>query len=380
MTTAPKLVLAGLLLTALPAAAADFTVRMEVVDPAIAGDVKMVGDIDGDGRPDLVVGGSKDDKLNWYRNPTWRKTVILAPMTEFTTDGALGDVDGDGDIDIVIFDGEGAKNLHWYENPRPNNSPMAGFRWRRHVVGGTGSWGKDVELGDFDRDGRLDIAVRSADTLFIFFQETGDRWTRRALPARRLGSEGLASGDIDGDGNIDLVLDGAWLRNPGRGRARDPLAWSEQEIGPAYGTFKAVVADFDGDGRPDVAYSSSEGTADVAWYGQGADGRWTRHVVLAAVERAHTLQAADMDGDGDIDLVIGQMHTSDEKKILLAENLNGRGAEWTIHVIGTGGLHNGVVADLNGDGRPDLFGANYTGTPPVRVWLNLPPGERQPQE
>jgi hypothetical protein len=62
-----------------------------IVDAANAGDCKMAGDIDGDGFPDLIIGGSPKEKLVWYQWPTCRKTEVAVPAVEFTTDGALAD-------------------------------------------------------------------------------------------------------------------------------------------------------------------------------------------------------------------------------------------------------------------------------------------------
>ena len=69
-----------------PAAAAVLFQYLEV-DPAVAGDCKAAGDLDGDGFPDLVVGGMPGEGLNWYRYPHWNRTVIAVPGNEFTTAG-----------------------------------------------------------------------------------------------------------------------------------------------------------------------------------------------------------------------------------------------------------------------------------------------------
>ncbi|MCB8982722.1 MAG: VCBS repeat-containing protein [Ardenticatenaceae bacterium] len=329
--------------------------------------------------PDLVLGGMPGEKLNWYHYPTWQKTVIATPNNEFTTDGRLGDVDGDGDLDIVVPDGDGVDNLVWFENPRPLGNPFTGSAWTRHVVGTIGSWGKDVHVSDFDSNGFLDIATRDHDTAMIFFQMSAGVWSKVNLSGLNLGSEGMSSGDVDGDTNVDLVLRGQWVRNPGGAAARTPGNWTPFDIGPADTDFKALVADLNQDGHMDVLFSSSENTADVNWWSaDGGDptGTWTKHTIVADLERCHTLQAADMDHDGDMDVVLGQMHTSTAQEIMVWFNTNGQATAWSKQVVGTGGLHNGVVADIGRDGDYDIYGANWTGNPPARLWVNQlnPPG------
>ena len=339
----------------------------------IAGDVKLVGDIDGDHFPDLVLGGMPGEKLNWYHYPTWQKTVIATPNNEFTTDGRLGDVDGDGDLDIVVPDGDGSDNLVWFENPRPSGNPFSGSQWLRHTIGTIGGWGKDVHLADFDDNGFLDVATRDQDTAMIFFQMSANTWISMNFNGLNLGNEGMSSGDVDSDSHVDLIVRGQWVRNPGGSAARTPGNWTPYNIGPADSDFKALVADLNHDGHMDVLFSSSENTADVNWW--SADGgdptsTWTKHTIVAELERCHTLQAADMDHDGDLDVVLGQMHTSAEQQIMVWLNANGQGTAWIGQVVDTGGLHNGVVADIGSDGDYDIYGANWTGNPPARLWVN----------
>lgn len=365
----PAGIVAALLLSAgAPAAAGTMRFDSSVVDAGMAGDCKMAGDIDGDGKPDLVVGGMPGEGLVWYRWPDWRKTLIAEPVKEFTTFGALGDVDGDGDLDVVVPDGDGPDNLVWFENPGPAAPTGKGVAWTRHVIGSVGGWGKDVHAGDFDSDGRLDVAVRAPDRLTLFFG--GPRgWTAVPLAAAALGEEGMGSGDVDGDGDADLVIRGAWLENPGGDRARGG-GWAEHAIGDAPSSFKALVSDLDGDGRAEVLFSASEGEGDVTAWRRGADGGWSARTLLAGLDRAHTLQAGDMDGDGDTDVVVAQLPTSQGKRLLVLENLDGHGTRWAERPVAADGLHNGVVADIGGDGDPDIFGSGFTGHPPVRLYVN----------
>jgi hypothetical protein len=342
-----------------------------LVDSRMAGDCKMAGDINGDGRVDLVVAGGKAEGLVWYKNPDWRKFLIAVPLVEFSTEGQLADINRDGLLDIIVADGSEPGNLLWFENLH-GRQYASRPEWVRHIIGSIEGWANDLKVADVDGDGRLDILVHSTDRVIVFFQGPDKGWTRAVLQLGEGGEHGLGVGDINGDGRPDLVVrPGRWLENPGGIAAREPAAWRSHAIGDFPNTFKAEVADLAGDGRVGIVVSAPESDGDLLWWTHSGDARgsWSARGIAQDVPLAHTLQIADMDDDGRPDIVVAQMHTSAQRRLMVFYNRE-NGHRWDAQVIDTGGLHNSIVADVNGDGLPDIFGSNYSGNPPVRLWLN----------
>ena len=341
-----------------------------VISETASGDVKLAGDIDRDGLVDLIVGGYPKDQLSWWRWPELQRSIIATPNVEFTTDGELADLDSDGDLDIVTADGAAGSNLMWFENHTHDVTGSIG--WTRHLIGAAGDWVKDIEVADFDLDGRNDVMLRTTSALLAFFSTNGDRWVSTEFKGYDLGEEGLGSADLDSDGDVDVIILGHYLANPGRLTARQASSWQLNQIGKFNRAFKVAVQDIDSDGRLDIVTSSSEHVADVVWFRRDTEGSatWTPHLIRPAVQGAHTLVVADMDRDGKIDVVVGQMHTTEAREIAVHYNVDGKGMRWERELIGQTGLHNGVASDIDGDGDIDLFGSNWAGNPPASVWLN----------
>jgi len=85
----------------------------------------------------------------------------------------------------------------------------------------------------------------------------------------------------------------------------------------------------------------------------------------------HALAVADFDRDGALDLVAAHMHQGRSPQEVVVYLNAGGGLNWKRQVIATTGSHDIVAADLDGDGRPDILGANHGGTfQPVELWRN----------
>ena len=194
--------------------------------------------------------------------------------------------------------------------------------------------------------------------------------------------EGMEAGDLDGDGDPDLILNGFWFPTPDTPAAARVAAnyankviddaWFKQTGDWTANSCKVVVGDFDGDGRNDVAFSQSErpGHA-VAWYRSPTplkDGTWSKREV-AVVDYCHTLQAADWDLDGDVDLLVGGMIQSRHRGLKLLLN-GGAGAEWEESVIQSDGSYSAEVGDIDDDGDPDIVGIRNWDAAPTYIYRN----------
>ena len=324
---------------------------------------KSIGDVNGDGRPDLIVGGRASGGLVWYEAPTWAKHVISADGP-FSTDHEVTDIDGDGRNDVVSLLVTG---LVWFRAP---NWEMTWIdREPLH----------DVEVADVNRDGRPDIVARGQSAfggggtkVFMYVQTEDGGWLKSAIGVTA--GEGLAVSNIDGDGWIDIVVNDTWLRNPaGAG------SWTAHRFTSSWTWPHAAIAvhDINRDGRLDIVLAPSELAGShyrLSWFEAPTDRReeWKEHVVEDRIETVHhALAVGDIDLDGRPDIVTAVMHQGRGPREVKVHLNQDRGASWKKLVVATSGSHNLRLADLDGDGDLDIFGANWSGEhQPVEVWLN----------
>ena len=334
---------------------------------------KIVADFSGDGLPDIAIGGAKGP-LVWYAYPTWKKRLVAEGGYQ-TVEGEAADIDNDGDQDIVMG------GIVWYENPGAMDQ-SADRPWKVHRVAQVRT--HDVEVGDLDGDGRLDIVTRnqssfsnpSGNRFHVWKQQTPDKWS--GLEVECPHGEGIKLSDLDRDSDLDVVIGTRWYENSG-----DILKgpWAEHIYSTSWKHADTEVQchDLNNDGRLDIILTPAELKGDmyrISWFEAPEDAKipnWPEHVIEQVQETVvHALGVGDMNNDGKSDVVVAEMHQGgdpDEVRVYLNQ---GGGLVWKKQVLSTTGSHDIVVTDIGADGDLDIVGANHAGSlQTVQLWENL---------
>ena len=283
-----------------------------------------IADVNGDGRPDVVIVENLYGDLKWFENSgtprdgkLWKRHYITQRGFPSAYDVAPADLDGDGDLDIAASNwNRGA--VAWFEN---DGSPNDEEEWKQHKIDDALGEARTIRTADFDRDGDLDLLATGRTTRqTVWYENVGkpqaSEWKKHVIDDQSKYPTHGQPADMDGDGDLDVVLargfgppfdepgvvhQVVWYENNGQ-PASGP--WNKHAIAPLPQAFEAFAADLDGDGDLDVAATGWSAAGSVIWIENTGDprGAWKTHVLKDKWTNANQIIAADLDGDGDLDL------------------------------------------------------------------------------
>jgi len=214
------------------------------------------------------------------------------------------DIDGDGDPDLVgaAF---GGHQIRWWRNE--GGSPPT---WTPLIIETGFAAASSVRAADVDGDGMVDISgcAWTDGELVVWYNDgQGVSWTRQSVATGLSQCHWVDVADLNGDGAADLMgaaadpgMVAVWLSDGGT-----PIAWSRQTIDDAFGGARSLVpADLDADGDIDLIGTALEDDDICWWRNDGGDPLvWTQEMLSDSLSGAHHADAWDMDLDGDLDIV-----------------------------------------------------------------------------
>ena len=348
-------------------------------------------DIDGDGKLDIAAG------RNYYLAPKWTKHADYrdgaetnGPDVDDNYEGTM-DVNNDGRPDVLRSGWMRRQGVWWYENPG-----KTGAKWTGHSMHDADGL-EGMVIGNLSGHGPKDVLVnyfaRKPGRGLIWFEHI-DRapwFVQHTLGPENVGvSHGSGIGDINGDGRDDVVTTSGWFEAPAR-PTQDPWIWHPDYQFSAYGAegtpggagLPILITDVNGDGLNDIIIGSDHGYG-LAWLEQKMQNgkrSFVKHWIETEYPSIHTMALADLDGDGKPELIAGKQllaHNGGdvgsfdpvfvfyykfnqgrfERHIVTYSYLAqyfGPGSEKTAppdYVVGLGMRFQ--VADMDGDGRPDI--------------------------
>lgn len=320
-------------------------------------------DIDGDGDMDVVSASYWDDKIAWNENTDGQGSFGPEQIISTIADGARSvyGVDIDGDLDMDVLSASSFDNkIAWYKNNGAGNFGS------EQIISLNANNAKSVFFSDLDGDGDIDVLSASLDDNKIAWYENtdgqGNFGVQKIITTDANEAIAVYAIDIDGDGDSDILsasrLDNkvAWYENmDGLGNFGPQLIISTSTI-----EIRSVYAvDIDGDGDMDIL-SASLGDDKIAWYentdGQG--GFSPQKIITTNAEGAYGVSATDIDKDGDMDVISASEY---DDKIAWYENTDGQGNFGPQQIITTNtrGAQSVYPADIDGDGDMDIVSTSW---------------------
>jgi FG-GAP-like repeat/FG-GAP repeat len=330
-----------------------------------------VGDFNGDGKLDVAAGAVYFAAPDWNMVAVQENPQVYDPHNYSNSFVCFADdINNDGRTDLIVGDFPG-KETWWFEQPEKPAGP-----WKRHTATPITNNESPAYL-DVDGDGKRELLFGYDPGKYIGYAKpaASGLWPFTAVsdggaPGTDRFSHGIGAGDVNGDGRTDVMVVQGWWEAPSD-RAQSSWVFHPAPLGEACANMYAY--DVDGDGDNDVL-SSSAHQIGIWWHEHTPDG-WKTHTISDVITQTHSLNLADINGDGLKDLITGKRYWAhgpkgdarpDDPAVVAWFELSRSGGkpQWTMHEIdhdsGVGTQFE--VADVNGDGLLDVVTSNKKGT------------------
>ena len=359
------------------------------------------GDLDGDGKPDLVGVNYYQNTLSIFRNISPdQQTINYAGRVDLATGQTpitvtLGDVDSDGKLDLIVANHFG-KTISIFRNISVKGTLNEGsFAPRVDIATEAGPC--SARVCDLNRDGKPDLIVANNGhargngiSIFENIGGPGDiAFAERIVIRTGLQPVFLAADDLDGDGQPDIVVANhlsftvTVLRNLNAGGHLSAQSFTrgtefnvgKREFPKGQGNpYRVAISDIDLDGKPDIIVGAREAISICRNTSSPGFFSFTEKVDFSTGSASSVgLAVGDLNGDGKPDIAVGNLGTNIVSVFFntsIPGQINVGSFAPKIDLIADQGSSGLVIADLNGDGKPDLAVANEKAST-ISVFRNL---------
>jgi hypothetical protein len=333
-----------------------------------------------------------ETNIFWYENPGWERHAISTTPNLYVFGNALGDVDGDGRVDLLVGQGIGKQDIYWFRQPADPRDT-----WEKHLVASDFDKYHDLAFGDVDNDGDPEVVGVSQQSETVFYYDVPEDPTQEPWPEECLHViaedtcvEGLEIVDIDDDGKRELIAGTSIYRQQatdaddaaservavdGGGGEETADGWTREDVVTGWDWTRVAVADLDDDGDLEIVFSEGDSPllgdhpGRVGWFDPPD---WEPHILRDDMYCPHTVQVADFDGDGRPDIYVAEMGlgvNEDDAEHVVFRNLGD--GEFEEQTVARGvPTHEAKAVDLDGDGRVDIVGKSYEPHVHVDAWYN----------
>jgi FG-GAP-like repeat len=375
---------------------------VELPEKIDVGYAVLLVDVNGDGKKDIVVVDS--ERIIWFENPTWKMHTIIKGLTKpHNVCIDAYDIDGDGQLDFAVgadwkpFNTKTGGTLQWLKRGKTLDEPWSVYpidteptvhRIRFADIDGSGKKALiSVPLmgrSSTQKNNWIDGLPLRVTAYRIPKDPTKDRWVPEVLDESLHVSHNFHPIDVPNTTRNDILTasyegvnllsmqDGKWKRqhlgtgnqdNPKRSRGSSEIKQGKLKNGKK---FIATIEPWHG--NQVVVYTEPAEKGKM----------WDRHVIDEQLRWGHAVSCADLDGDGSDELIIGVRDEPgktdkfiESRGVRIYKALDDKGAKWQRQILDNGGVavEDLAVADLNGDGRPDIVAVGRQ-THNIRIYWN----------